>query len=608
MKKVVAVLTITILMASAAFAQVHIRDTISISNGKAKKVLDGGDIKYHTVRFELHWANQGEGCAECFERYPCPWQVSLESCRDNPIIINDTLPAGNYGFQVGPPGSWWYAYCEIFEDDSLMDSVSLRSYPSIYVNYTTSYYSKFNFYASYYTLWSGDYTPFNLDGYDDCSTTSWSSTTDPVTLMIISGSQYASFHTIDPETGKDDSTGSVVSTTGDNIWNVHLVVDGVLPDSDGDWVAVQAMSNGITGIDSVLVFPGLDHFYVYAAPDTISHSDSGSTIIYVQAKDKDDRNVDYYGDILISASPAGYGDLGYTEPSSSIENGNASSKRVPPNVLSSAKSSVVKRQNKSLPMLTVQAVEKNVATTDELQLGYWAANGGYLYYAPDGTVPDSNTTITFTVTTVDNPSATGKGSVVIKGGITKFCQGNYPYVRYDSSVIKKKDKSGDSTDAQGNIVYSSVASEGCALTCMAMIAKAGGANIDPGILAAMMDDTSHYGFNGGGVFWKVIDTLQGNEKYTYKYVSGLGLKRSHGKPDTSISTPLDLSNMDDDLSNGALVVAQVYNPTTGHTHWVLVRGKNGSAYNIYDPGCYDGRDDLTAYGNHVYRFVVYRRK
>ncbi len=241
------------------------------------------------------------------------------------------------------------------------------------------------------------------------------------------------------------------------------------------------------------------------------------------------------------------------------------------------------------------------AEASTIVANYWTAYFGETYYVADGDVPDTNTTITFTVSAVNKPSATGTGSVVIVG---QFCQnrGWWAQKKYDN-YVKERDKN-------GNPVYYTISSKGCALTTMAIAAKAGGASIDPGLLEQYMEDNN--GFDGVGVKWDVICNLSGFTKFRppIKVGKGLQYKRQNGNliVDEDNSIPMDLSRVDQFLADRALVVAQVYNPSTGHNHWVFVREKQGDVYKILDPGCYAGRTDLSAYYNCVFEIVVYRRK
>ncbi len=233
----------------------------------------------------------------------------------------------------------------------------------------------------------------NGDYGGDCGV-AWS-LTDPITLTIVSGNEYASFHTSDSQTGLDTKLGSAVTTTGNNVGKYSLVADGVTADSNNCWVTVQAESDGIIKTDSVQILPSVDHFYVYAAPDTIENS--GKTTLYVQAQDKNNEDVDYDGDVLISASPSEYGHLGYSAPAASMQESGVKGKQATTQSVSTAKN-------------------KFVAMGDSLvEVDYWTARYGGVNYTANGVVPDSNTTVNFTVTAADQTSVTGKGFVVIQG-------------------------------------------------------------------------------------------------------------------------------------------------------------------------------------------------
>ena len=233
----------------------------------------------------------------------------------------------------------------------------------------------------------------NGDYGGDCGV-AWS-LTDPITLTIVSGNEYASFHTSDSQTGLDTKLGSAVTTTGNNVGKYSLVADGVTADSNNCWVTVQAESDGIIKTDSVQILPSVNHFYVYAAPDTIENS--GKTTLYVQAQDKNNEDVDYDGDVLISASPSEYGHLGYSAPAASMQESGVKGKQATTQSVSTAKN-------------------KFVAMGDSLvEVDYWTARYGGVNYTANGVVPDSDTTVNFTVTAADQTSVTGKGFVVIQG-------------------------------------------------------------------------------------------------------------------------------------------------------------------------------------------------
>ena len=89
---------------------------------------------------------------------------------------------------------------------------------------------------------------------------------------------------------------------------------------------------------------------------------------------------------------------------------------------------------------------------------------------------------------------------------------------------------------------------------------------------------------------------------------GIVFKKDKKTIDWEKTKAVGVSEIDSYLSNGDLIVAQVYNPSTGGNHWVLVTGKKGEDYRIIDPGCYEERKTLSGvYSNNIYRFVAYKR-
>ncbi|HUI29340.1 MAG TPA: hypothetical protein VLX91_03910 [Candidatus Acidoferrales bacterium] len=202
--------------------------------------------------------------------------------------------------------------------------------------------------------------------YSDCNGATWSPA-DPLTLTVVSGSQYVSFHQRDSQTGGDTKIGLVVTTTGKEIGQYSLVADGINPDSSGSWATVQAVSDGMTRTDSVQVCQLLDHFSVYTDPDTIAHSRRGN--IYVQAENStgSDIVIPWSTPLYITADDSGkYGevyDWGVSSP-----------------------------------------------------YPYSDACAGMLYNA-DGGEPNGVQKITISVTDVNDPTKTATGSLFVEGDI-----------------------------------------------------------------------------------------------------------------------------------------------------------------------------------------------
>jgi hypothetical protein len=367
--------------------------------------------------------------------------------------------------------------------------------------------------------------------------------------------------------------GKEITITLDPERLVDLVLDqtrGSLP-PEGDIALVTITGGGRSATVAVsLVCDALDHFTVTASPDTIQHSESAT--IKVQGKDRDNRDVEPPSGTLVNVV------LGTAEIYGNLQHEGQKGKTI-------------------------------------LDVPYADANSGKLTYVADGEDPidEGPQTVVISVTKVKDERIAGAGSVVVNPSIEKFCQGKSSWAgtKYDDYVRKKKDKSGDSTDAQGNKVYHTVGSKGCALTCMAMVAKAAGADTDPGKLAEYMNDRKHYGFTADyGVKWGVVNVLEGSsQRFEPPITQGKGLQYDQGgNVALPKSTTVELPKLDQYLSKGALIIAQVYNPTTQGNHWVLLTEKQANQYKIIDPGCYEGRQDLGSYSNNVYKIVVYKWK
>lgn len=436
MKGAIAVIAITILMAGTSLAQVHIKESATITPKQVKNV-QGEISNNHTITFELHWDGTQYGMVDWEARWDqtlgsCPVDYTVDQSIDHFTLTLLSPPAqfyslwANLGVQhisadtVVEAHYHWNVYC----DNTLIGSDAGIKYLCCWgygdtpwrrcggVDFLTPYFANFSFSLSSHQLQSGGSAGMSLKGmynedYNvDCNST-WSPT-DPLKLAITSGSQYASFHGPDPQTGTETNLGNVVMTTGDQVGQYFLVADGAAADSDNCWATVEAQSDGIVRTDYVQVLSSVDHFYVHAEPDTIE--DSAQTTVIVQAKNKSDQDMGYEGTVQISTSPSGYGHLDYWLPGVVANPKDKSNGR---RTMSMSTSSA-KLPNAAQ---TVKSTRNKSTTTADSVLETWYGNiaGGQLFYVADGNVPDNNTMITFTVTAVDNPSLTGTGSVVIRG-------------------------------------------------------------------------------------------------------------------------------------------------------------------------------------------------
>ncbi len=422
-------LVYALILAAPVIAQVHIEEKAVITPRQPAKVQADG-TNNHIIRFEFYWDNSPQGRVDLPTICP-PTETRVET--SSSIVITVTSPVAE-----------WYdfyayvliQYCtenlvshyswSLYYDDSLVASASdsARLKGDCYISgeqwvhcatatFFPPYYPTFEFSLGTGQLRGGDTTGIGLKGAEEggCNSAAWSPHTDPVTLTIDSGSQYVSFHKTDPQTGIDTRLGSTITTIADDIGRYSLVADGAAPDSNGDWATVEAESDGITKRDSVQVLPAFGHFSVHPVPDTIE--DSGMTIVYVQAKDVYDQDIAYDGDIQISPSPGGYGELGNFTFSTAVRNKNLGERK-------QTVSSVAGENRKTDSKAAYAGGKSPAAAVSPFEVSYSLANAGMVFYTADSLAPDTNTTITFTVTGVDKPSDTGTGSVVIKGNQPKL--------------------------------------------------------------------------------------------------------------------------------------------------------------------------------------------
>ena len=277
-------------MVNSLFAQgIHIRENAVITPGQVKRVQEGlgVNVNSHVIRFELYWSGADSAYIQAIRGYinpdwfPCPFDTTSGWSVSSPIVLEMNSPvAGEYHFfpTLATNGSNCSVNCKLFSDGELIDSYSNVFTGSIVMpggsfcpwgDWDTEPIS--SFYTPYSSGFELDIT---RDGVDlspgeffngasaelslyplfDCTTTSWDPGADPVTFTIISGNQYASFHETDSATGMDIKVGSVM-TSPNGYPMCSLVADSVQPDSTGDWVTIEAESNGLVSMDSIQVFP-----------------------------------------------------------------------------------------------------------------------------------------------------------------------------------------------------------------------------------------------------------------------------------------------------------------------------------------------------------------
>lgn len=296
----------------------------------------------------------------------------------------------------------------------------------------------------------------------------------------------------------------------------------------------------------------LDHFAVTVSPDTIEHN--ATATITVQAKDRNNNDIE---------------------------------------LASGTKVNVALRADEKYGTLTYAG--RTGKTIDDIP--YEDAKLGKVKFVADGENPIGLEPQKVDVG-VTGSGKEGRGKVWVIGTLdyTHFKQmdspwGNHKYDEYIDTVIVQQSGKRDT-------VYYKIRRKGCAVTAMAMVLKAFGVDADPGSLNKWMNENK--GFDVYSVVWESVDRYPGNNKVEYNTMVGKGYRKGEKN---------QLGEMDAFLVKGLPVLAEVFNPSTNSQHWVLVTGKRGGQYKIFDPGGYANRNTLEeAYKNTVYRFIVYTPK
>lgn len=204
---------------------------------------------------------------------------------------------------------------ELYLDDQLImrDSTLYGQFSSGWpdASYNTPYFDGFHFALPPDPVFYEEGTMGEVTGFNQCgSTTSWTPSTDIVTLTIVSGSDYVQFwNVVDYPRAP---MGSTISVLASQLQNYMLAADGTLPDSQGVWVSVKAESNGIEETDSVLVVPYFLQFVFN--PDSVQSGGKSRIVIKTVDAQGDDhvRLIEPLVSVGIQDSTE-YGTLSYNE-------------------------------------------------------------------------------------------------------------------------------------------------------------------------------------------------------------------------------------------------------------------------------------------------------
>ncbi len=149
-----------------------------------------------------------------------------------------------------------------------------------------------------------------------------------------------------------------------------------------------------------------------------------------------------------------------------------------------------------------------------------------------------------------------------------------------------------------------IGNSGCALSCAAMILRAYGMEVDPLSLNRWMQEKNK--FQNGDVLWGTLAVYPGSPIFPGDQ-TGDGLSKDPVTRKTNIipKTLPSLQKLDEAISAGKPVIAQVLNPTSNNGHFVIVTVKTqGGDYTIIDPAGYQTpRVTLGGVYKTIYKYI-----
>jgi hypothetical protein len=392
-----------------------------------------------------------------------------------------------------------------------------------------------------------------------CGSTVWHPNC-ATTVRVIEGAELGTL------VGPDGSNvGDVFVGKANDIKQLRFSANGVQPTDESGVAVVEVSSRGITSrvtFEIRRTVPPLHHFRVLVDPDTIHHGSSAQ--LFVTAMDAQDRQVsipdDARLDLFVGTGFEQFGDLGAL--------------------------------NEGEPKVGDQLFGVRY---DQ------ARSGGAVYLANgENHVGSDPVVVPLGAQIQGNPGVAGFGEVVVG------CRIDPPhYKQGDPSWANEHYDSAYSINGKDTATVG-IKTLGCALSCMAMAMTAFGDTVRPDELNAFKKNETtavDFRFSGDRVRWRAMArtrALRINEP-------------------VDVDSGFDPAELDGLLARCGLVIARVFNSESVKNkpkdtrekaekqgnHWVLIKGKSHSGYDILDPG--RGLRKLSEYSR-IYRYVTIQEK
>jgi hypothetical protein len=230
---------IFIFISHYSIAQVVIKEKVEI---KPQAILSSSPMTNHSVRIEMTWTPAYIPGAILAAGIPCreaEFSGFSSTGSQSHEIINDA--AGSYWFQLRfaipctyplePVNGHYYLYFDnvLVQEESfnVIGCYSGTSYPFYDVVYSPPLISGYVLNLDNYESCFLTSTAIGINTANDCSSNvSWNKLTEPITVSITSGDEYASFYN-----GNDELIGNSFNGTFSEFQSITLVQDSMYSDS-----------------------------------------------------------------------------------------------------------------------------------------------------------------------------------------------------------------------------------------------------------------------------------------------------------------------------------------------------------------------------------------
>ncbi len=233
-----------ILIPLFSYAQIVIEEKVEI-DPQQQNIEPDNPTGNHTIQLDIQWDTPQYNASIVGVVVPCQSAgVDWQSGGTISLTINDAM-AGFYRLQPRfntPSSVTTNVTYQLYFDGSLViegiesvaGGLNQGAFPHFNIEYTPPLISNYSLYLDNDVSCILTPTPVNIYQFNDCSTgVSWNNT-DPLTLTIISGNEFASFYDINRQLIGDSFSG-----TFSELQDINIIQDSIYKDAGDKYMLVQ---------------------------------------------------------------------------------------------------------------------------------------------------------------------------------------------------------------------------------------------------------------------------------------------------------------------------------------------------------------------------------